>query len=261
MDISLRNGASGFTILGIIGLGCLILAFKLFGYVLAIAEALFAVLVLLFYLRLLINAIKRKDKKFIIVSLIVIAVGAIIGFIYPLEVANVALRFPYSSIFYSGLFLAIAGIFYVIDIPFFTGEKGADLMMIIVCFLAIFGIVYLFCFIIQLSGGIHDMYSETKWLVQNSYLDKRDAEQTKTGEEVLEEFVANSNGDKEKLKDEVALKELAEEQHYIAEIREDKETGEIIYLIENNVNPDEEYVTQKYILDMSTLTLDYDPQI
>ena len=31
MDISLKNGASGFTILGIIGLGCLILAFKIFG--------------------------------------------------------------------------------------------------------------------------------------------------------------------------------------------------------------------------------------
>ena len=98
MDISLRNGASGFTILGIIGLGCLILAFKIFGYVLAIAEAVFGVLVLLFYLKLLFNAIRRKDKKFIIISLCIIAVGVLIGFMHPLEVANIALRFPYSSL-------------------------------------------------------------------------------------------------------------------------------------------------------------------
>ena len=79
--------------------------------------------------------------------------------------------------------------------------------------------------------------------------------------EVLEEFVASANGNQELLKDEDALKDLAEKYCYIAEIREDEETGEIIYLIENNVNPDEEYTTQKYILDMSTLTLEYDPQI
>ena len=261
MDISLRNGASGFTILGIIGLGCLILAFKMFGYVLAIAEAVFGVLVLLFYLKLLFNAIRRKDKKFIIVSLCIIAGGILVGFMYPLEVANIALKFPYSSIFYSGLFLAIAGMFYIIDIPFYTGEKGGDLMMLIVLFLALFGIIYVFCFIIQLSGGIHDMYYDMNWLVQNSYLEGRYNAQTKTGEEVLEEFVASANGNQEILKDEDALEELAEKYCYIAEIREDKETGEIIYLIENNVNPDEEFTTQKYILDMSTLTLEYDPQI
>ena len=261
MDISLRNGASGFTILGIIGLGCLILAFKIFGYVLAITEVVFGVLVLLFYLKLLFNAIKRKDKKFIIISLIVIAGGVLVGFMYPLEVANIALKFPYSSIFYSGLFLAIAGMFYIIDIPFYTGEKGGDLMMLIVLFLALFGIIYVFCFIIQLSGGIHDMYYDMNWLVQNSYLEGRYNAQTKTGEEVLEEFVASANGNQEILKDEDALEELAEKYCYIAEIREDKETGEIIYLIENNVNPDEEFTTRKYILDMSTLTLEYDPQI
>ena len=261
MDISLKNGASGFTILGIIGLGCLILAFKIFGYVLAIAEALFGVLVLLFYLKLLFNAIRRKDKKFIIISLCIIAVGVLIGFMHPLEVANIALRFPYSSLFYSGLFLAIAGMFYVIDIPIYTGEKGGDFMMLIVLFLALFGIIYVFCFIIQLSGGIHDMYSDMKWLVQNSYLDERYEVQTKKGREVLEEFVASANGNQELLKDEDALKDLAEKYCYIAEIREDEETGEIIYLIENNVNPDEEYTTQKYILDMSTLTLEYGPQI
>lgn len=37
MDISLRSGGGIFTILGIVGLGCLILAFKIFGYVLAIS--------------------------------------------------------------------------------------------------------------------------------------------------------------------------------------------------------------------------------
>lgn len=105
------------------------------------------------------------------------------------------------------------------------------------------------------------MYSDMKWLVQNSYLDERYEAQTKKGREVLEEFVASANGNQELLKDEDALKDLAEKYCYIAEIREDEETGEIIYLIENNVNPDEEYTTQKYILDMSTLTLEYDPQI
>ena len=151
--------------------------------------------------------------------------------------------------------------FYVIDIPIYTGEKGGDFMMLIVLFLALFGIIYVFCFIIQLSGGIHDMYSDMKWLVQNSYLDERYEAQTKKGREVLEEFVASANGNQELLKDEDALKDLAEKYCYIAEIREDEETGEIIYLIENNVNPDEEYTTQKYILDMSTLTLEYGPQI
>ena len=163
MDISLRSGGGIFTILGIVGLGCLILAFKIFGYVLAISEALFAVLVLLFYLKLLFNAIKRKDTRFIVISLIILVAGAIVGYIYPLEIADVALRFPYSSLFYSALFLAIAGMFYVIDIPLYTGEKGADLMMLIICFLALFGIVYLFCFIVQLSTGNDDIYSSTKW--------------------------------------------------------------------------------------------------
>ena len=261
MDISLKNGASGFTILGIIGLGCLILAFKIFGYVLAIAEALFGILVLLIYLKLLFNAIKRKDKKFIIISLIIITVGILVGYMHPLEIANIALKFPYSSIFYSGLFLAIAGMFYVIDIPFFTGEKGGDLMVLIVLFLAIFGIVYVFCFITQISGGIHDMYSDMKWLVQNSYLDERYAAQTKKPEEVLNEFVTSANGNQEILKDDNALEDFAEQYCYITEIREGDKEGELIYLIENNVNPDEEYTTQKYILNLSTLTLEYDPQI
>ena len=49
----------------------------------------------------------------------------------------------------------------------------------------------------------------------------------------------------------------AEEQCYITEIREDKETGNIIYLIENNVNPDEEYSTLQYVLNMQTMELEY----
>ena len=261
MNINMTNRGTGFTVIGIILLGCLILAFKIFGYVLAIAEALFGILVLLFYLKLLFNAIRRKDKKFIIISLVIIAVGVLMGFMHPFEVANIALRFPYSSIFYSGLFLAIAGIFYVVDIPFYTGEKGGDFMMLIILFLALFGIIYVFCFIIQISGGIHDMYSDMNWLVQNSYLDERYEAQTKKEKEVLEEFVASANGNQELLKDEEALEDLAEKYCYIAEIRESEESGEIIYLIENNVNPDEEYTTQKYILDISTLTLEYDPQM
>lgn len=228
MDISLRSGGGIFTILGIVGLGCLILAFKIFGYVLAISEALFAVLVLLFYLKLLFNAIKRKDTRFIVISLIILVAGAIVGYIYPLEIADVALRFPYSSLFYSALFLAIAGMFYVIDIPLYTGEKGADLMMLIICFLALFGIVYLFCFIVQLSTGNDDIYSSTKWLVQNNYLDERKSGQTKTEREILEEFIANTNDNIELFKDGKVSKEVAEEQNYIVGIRDNQKTGNII---------------------------------
>ena len=258
MNIGWSSRGSGLVVLAIIGIGCLMLAFKMFGYVLAITEIIFALLVFIFYLKLLFNAIRRKDLRFIIISLMVIIISVIIGFLYPLEIANVALRFPYSSFFYSSLFLAIAGMFYVIDIPFYTGEKGGDFMMLIICFLVIFSITYVLGFIIQVSGGIHDMYSDMKWLVQNNYLDERYETQTKKDEEILQEFIANANGNLEVLKDKKALEELAEKQYYITDIREDEETGNIIYLIENNVNPDEEYTTRQYILDLKTMQLEYE---
>lgn len=168
MDISLRGGSKGGSVLILLGLGCLLLAFELFGYVFAITEAIFSVIVLLFYLRLLVNAIKRKDKKFIVISLIILGIGAIVGFINPLEIDNVSLRFPFSSMFWSSLFLAIAGIFYVIDIPIYTGEKGMDLLMLVICFFAIFGIIYVFCFVLQLSSGDYEMYDSIDWLVYDS---------------------------------------------------------------------------------------------
>ena len=97
-----------------------------------------------------------------------------------------------------------------------------------------------------------------KWLVQNNYLDERYETQTKTDKEILQEFIANANGNLEGLKDKKALEELAEKQYYITDIREDEETGNIIYLIENNVNPDEEYITRQYILDLKTMQLEYE---
>lgn len=102
------------------------------------------------------------------------------------------------------------------------------------------------------------MYSDMKWLVQNNYLDGRYETQTKTDKEILQEFIANANGNLEGLKDKKALEELAEKQYYITDIREDEETGNIIYLIENNVNPDEEYITRQYILDLKTMQLEYE---
>lgn len=101
------------------------------------------------------------------------------------------------------------------------------------------------------------MYSDMKWLVQNNSLDERLEAQTKTAEEVLQEFVTNANDNIELLKDEKALKDFAEEQYYITDIREEEETGNIIYLIENNVNPNKEYTTQQYVLDINTFELEY----
>ena len=44
----------------------------------------------------------------------------------------------------------------------------------------------------------------------------------------------------------------------IIDVKIDEETGNIIYLIENNVNPDEEYTTMQYILDLKTMQLEYE---
>lgn len=257
-DISIRGGGGIMGVLAIVGLACIVLAFKMFGYVVAITEALFAAFVLLFYLFLLVNAIKRKDIKFIVISLVIIVIGMIYGSLNPIEIAEVKLRTPYSGMFLSSVLLSIAGMFYITDIPFFTGEKGMDLLMIVMCFLAIFIFVYIFSFILLIASESFDIYTPIKWLAQNEYLDERFANQTKSEYTLLEEFVKSANGDKEKLLDEKALQDYMKEQYYLVEIRDNTATGKIRYLIVNDVNPDVNDEARVFVLNIETLKLEVD---
>ena len=255
-DTSLRGNSGIGTILAIVGLGALILALKLFGYVLAITEFAYSIIVFLFYFKILYHNILRKDVRFIIISIALIGVGFALGFLRPLTVAHVALKPIFAGMFYSSIILSIAGMRYLEEIPFFTGEMGEDIFMTVMMFFALFCIIYVVGFIANLTSEDLDFYTPTQWLVQNAYLDERYEAQTKTPRELLTEYLSTKEPNKDVLLNDNTLKDFFKKQYYSAKVRE-LSSGELQYTITNNVNPDENYEPDLLTVNPNTLEISY----
>ena len=251
-DTSLAGNSKVTVVLAILGLGLIIIAAKLFGYVLAIAEFAYGVIVFLIYLKLLLRAIKRREIKFIVISLILIIIGVVYGFVSQLTIANVSLKPEFAGIFYSAVLLSIAGLLYESEIPFFTGEKFWDLLMVILMFCAIFAIVYIIAFILSLSEDDLNMYYATDWITQNKYIEERINTQTQSGFELVKEYVNTNSSSKEALLDEKAINEYTKLQFYDVDVREYENDGRIQYKITDEADPDNETQTVVY-LDINTL--------
>lgn len=251
-DTSLAGNSKVTVILAIIGLGLVIIAAKLFGYVLAIAEFAYGIIVFLIYLKLLFGAIRRREIKFIVISLILIIIGVAYGFISQLTVANVSLQPEFAGIFYSAILVSLAGLFYESEIPFFTGEKLWDLLMIVLMFCAVFAIVYIITFIISLSDDDLNMYYATDWLTQNRYIEERINAQTQSGFELVKEYVNINSDNIEALLNEKAINEYTKSQFYDVNVREYENEGRIQYKITDEADPDNENQTVVY-LDIDTL--------
>lgn len=246
-DTSLEANKGIGGIILFIAIGLVIIFAKLFGYVMAFSETVFAIIVTILYLKVLYELKKRKENNFIVISIILYAIGVIIGFFVQPTIDNIQLKIPFANMFFGSIIILIAGLFYPYDLPFYSGEKGWDIFYWIIKFINIVVIIYIVSFIFLWQTNQSDMYNSSKWLVTNTYIENRLEKQTSTDKELLEKYIKSNLDNKEDIKNTKKINEYLQEQYYYCKITE-LNNGNLQYTISNKANPNN--ITENvYVID------------